>query len=456
MSDKNNLRALLGDAARRSIKYRESLATRPVAPSEKAVGELARFIEPMPDDGMADADVLAMLDDFGSPSTVAMAGPRFFGFVIGGSMPVTIATNWLSTAWDQNVGMHSVTPAAATLEQVSLDWMIELLGLPEGSGAGFVTGATIASFTCLAAARHRVYADIGWNVEADGLIGAPPVTVVVGEEVHPTLTKSLGLLGLGRERVVRVPVDKQGRLIASALPKIEGPSIVCTQVGNVNTGAFDPVSDICDAVKPAGAWVHVDGAFGLWANVSAAHRYLVEGVEKADSWGTDAHKWLNVPYDCGLAFVRNPSDLHAAMAIRADYLMTDSAFRNPSDFTPELSRRARGIDVWAGLRSLGRRGLEDLVDRCCKHAKRFADGLSAAGFAVLNDVELNQVLVSFGDSDTTHKIIEEIRNEGTCWCSSTIWQEKTAMRISVCNWSTADSDVEASLDAMIKTARQFQ
>ena len=456
MKDGGNLKKLLDDAARRSFRYRESLATRPVAPSDKAVAELARFIEPMPNEGMDDAEVLAMLDDLGSPSTVAMAGPRFFGFVIGGSMPVTIATNWLSTAWDQNVGMHSVTPAAATLEQVSLDWLIDLLCLPKGAGAGFVTGATIASFTCLAAARHRVYADIGWNVEADGLIGAPPVTVIVGEEVHPTLTKSLGLLGLGRERVVRVPVDSQGRLITSALPKIQGPTIVCTQVGNVNTGTFDPVSEICDAVKPAGAWVHVDGAFGMWAMASAKHRYLVEGVEKADSWGTDAHKWLNVPYDCGIAFVRNPSDLQAAMAIRADYLMTETEFRNPSDFTPELSRRARGIDVWACLRSLGRRGVEDLVDRCCRHAKRFAEGLSAAGFEILNDVELNQVLVSFGDEETTRRITEEIRNEGTCWCGITLWQEVSAMRISVCNWSTTDSDVEMSLDAMIKTARRFQ
>jgi glutamate/tyrosine decarboxylase-like PLP-dependent enzyme len=280
--------------------------------------------------------------------------------------------------------------------------------------------------------------------------------VIVGEEVHPTLTKSLGLLGLGRERVVRVPVDSQGRLITSALPKIEGPTIVCTQVGNVNTGTFDPVSDICDAVKPAGAWVHVDGAFGMWAMASAKHRYLVEGVEKADSWGTDAHKWLNVPYDCGIAFVRNPSDLQAAMAIRADYLMTETEFRNPSDFTPELSRRARGIDVWACLRSLGRRGVEDLVDRCCRHAKRFAEGLSAAGFEILNDVELNQVLVSFGDEETTRRITEEIRNEGTCWCGITLWQGVSAMRISVCNWSTTDSDVEMSLDAMIKTARRFQ
>jgi glutamate/tyrosine decarboxylase-like PLP-dependent enzyme len=456
LSDSNNLNALLNDAARRAIKYRESCAERAVAPSAEALAAIGRFVESLPDQGSSDAEVLAMLDDLGSPATMAIAGPRFFGFVMGGSVPVTIATNWLTTAWDQNAVMHSVTPAASTLEQVALDWMIELLGLPENTGAGFVTGATVSNFTCLAAARHRVYAEIGWDVEANGLIGAPPVTVIVGDEAHPTLIKSLGLLGLGRERVVRVPVDDQGRLIASALPQISGPAIVCTQAGNINTGAFDPVGDICDAVKPSRAWVHVDGAFGLWAAVSTTHRYLTKGLEKADSWATDAHKWLNVPYDSGIAFVRNAADLQAAMVVRADYLLTDTESRNPSDYTPELSRRARGVDVWACLRSLGRRGLEDLVDRCCRHATRFAQGLSAAGYDVLNDVVLNQVLVSFGDDTTTRAITEEICREGTCWCGVTVWQGKTAMRISVCNWSTTDADVEMSLDAMLKIARRFQ
>lgn len=456
MSDNDHLKALLNEAATRAIKYRETIAERPVAPSDDAVAALTRFVEPMPDAGMDDFEILAMLDELGSPSTTAMAGPRFFGFVIGGSTPVTLATNWLTAAWDQNVSMHSVTPSASTLEQVSLDWMVDLLGLPQNTAAGFVTGATVANFTGIAAARHRVYADIGWDVEANGLIGAPPVTVVIGNEAHPTLIKSLGLLGLGRDRVVRVPVDDQGRLVATSLPEISGPTIVCTQAGNVNTGACDPIGDICDAVKPYGAWVHVDGAFGLWAAVSKNHRYLTAGVEKADSWATDAHKWLNVPYDCGIAFVRNAIDLQAAMAIRADYLLTDTEFRNPSDFTPELSRRARGVDVWALLRSLGRAGLEELVDRCCRHALRFAEGLSAAGFEILNDVVLNQVLVSFGDDATTRTVIDELRDEGTCWCGVTVWQKKTAMRISVCNWSTTDADVEMSLDAMITVARRVQ
>ena len=444
---------LLQDAADRGIRYREDSADRGVAPTAAAIENVHRFVEALPENGADEKDTLALLDEIGSPAAVAMTGPRFFGFVIGGSYPVTVATNWLAAAWDQNVGMHEVTPAAATLEQVALDWMVELLGMPDGTGCGFVTGATVANFTALAAARHRVFSDAGWNVESHGLIGAPPVNVIIGEEAHPTLTKSLGLLGLGRDDVTRVPVDDQGRMIAAELPAIDGPTIVCTQAGNVNTGAFDPIGEICDRVRPHGAWVHVDGAFGLWAAASAALRPQIAGFERADSWATDAHKWLNVPYDSGVAFVRNPHDLRAAMSITAEYLPTESEFRNPSDFVPELSRRARGIDIWAALRTLGREGVEDLVDRCCRHARRFAEGFQSAGFEVLNDVVLNQVLVSFGDDATTRQIIEEIQADGTCWCGVTVWQGKTAMRISVCNWSTSDDDVTASLDAMLRIAR---
>jgi len=449
-SDKTSL--LLADAARRGIAYRQSCDGRAVAPSPGALDAVEKFVEPLPENGTSDEEILALLDEVGSPATVAMAGPRFFGFVIGGSMPISVATNWLTTAWDQNVVMHEVTPATATLEQVALDWLVDVLGLPHGTGGGFVTGATVANFTALAAARHRVFADAGWDVEAEGLIGAPPLTVIVGEEAHPTLFKSLGMLGLGRERVVRIPVDGQGRMIAAELPEIDGPTIVCTQAGNINTGAFDPIGEICGAVRPSGAWVHVDGAFGLWAAASPEQAHLVQGMQNADSWATDAHKWLNVPYDCGIAFVRNPPDLASAMAITADYLITDTEHRNPSDYTPELSRRGRGIDVWAALRSLGRSGVAELVSRCCRHATRFAAGFADAGFDVLNDVVLNQVLVSFGDDATTRRIIDEIQRDGTCWCGATVWQGKTAMRISVSSWATTENDVEISLDAMIRIA----
>jgi glutamate/tyrosine decarboxylase-like PLP-dependent enzyme len=454
MPDNSKLRSLLLDAAERGTAYRESLSLRSVAPSKGAVADAAKFVEPMPVDGTDDESVLAMLDDIGSPATMMMAGPRFFGFVIGGSLPVTVATNWLTTAWDQNDGMHEVTPATSTLERVAMDWMLELFGLPLDAAASFVTGATVANFTCLAAARNRVYSDIGWNVEADGLIGAPPITVIVSEETHPTVFKSLGLLGFGRNRVVRAPVDAQGGIELSRFPKITGPSIICTQAGNVNTGAFDPVGEICAIAKPKGAWVHVDGAFGLWAAASPAKSHLCSGFGAADSWATDAHKWLNVPYDSGIAFVRDQAALKSAMAITAEYLMTETEFRNPLDFTPELSRRARGVDVWAALKSLGRVGLAEMIDRCCSNASRFAAGFRAAGFEVLNDVALNQVLVSFGDDATNRSIIHEIQEEGTCWCGVTVWQGKSAMRISVSNWSTTEDDVDRSLDAIIAIAKK--
>ena len=452
MNDKDEDRSLLEDAARRAIRYREQSVGRSVAPTSEALAKVGEFDEPLPDSGTPDGEVLALLDELGSPATMAMTGPRFFGFVIGGSLPVSVASNWLSTAWDQNTVMHEVTPAVATLERVAMSWLIDLFGLPDSSAAAFVTGATVANLTSLAAARNRVYSDIGWDIEADGLIGAPPLTLLVGEEAHPTLIKSLGILGFGRNRAIQVPVDSQGRMKAARIPAIEGPTIVCTQAGNLNTGAFDPVGEVCDAVKPQGAWVHVDGAFGLWAAASPALQHLCSGFQDADSWATDAHKWLNVPYDSGIAFVRDAGALKAAMSITADYLLTESEFRNPSDFTPELSRRARGVDVWAALKSLGREGVAEMMERCCSNARRFADRLRAAGFDILSDVVLNQVLVSFGDDATTRRIIAKIQEDGTCWCGVTVWQGHTAMRISVCNWSTTAADVDASLEVILAIA----
>jgi len=292
---------------------------------------------------------------------------------------------------------------------------------------------------------------VGWDVEAQGLFGAPPVTVVVGAEAHPSVLKALGLLGLGRTRVVTVPVDGQGRMRAEALPPLAGPTVVCIQAGNVNTGAFDPAPEICRRARAAGAWVHVDGAFGLWAAAAPARAHLAAGIGDADSWATDAHKWLNVPYDSGLAFVRDPEALRAAMAVSAAYLPAGES-RNPADYTPELSRRARGVEVWAALRSLGRAGLADLVERTCRHAARFAEGLRAAGYQVLNEVVLNQVLVSFGDQETTTRVIAAIQADGTCWCGGTVWQGHVAMRISVSSWATTAADVERSLDAMLRVA----
>lgn len=405
---------------------------------------------------MPDDKVIALLDEIVSPATLGTAGPRFYGFVIGGSLPVSLAANWLAGAWDQNSALYNTTPGTAVIEQVALDWLLDLFGLPKDSAGAFVTGATVANFTALAAARNRVLSKAGWNVEADGLFGAPPITVIVGAEVHPSVLKSLGMLGLGRSRLVKVPVDDQGRMRADALPEINGPTIICLQAGNVNTGAFDPFDDIIDRVEGTGAWVHVDGAFGLWAAVTPALSHLTRGLQRADSWATDAHKWLNVPYDSGLAFVRDCIALQSAMAVTAEYLPTETEMRNPSDFTPELSRRARGVEVWAALMGLGRRGVAEMIERDCRHARRLAEGLSAAGYRVLNDVVLNQALVSFGEPEKTKAVIRAIQADGTCWCGGTQWQGQTAMRISVCSWATTDADVNLSLDAMIKAARSVE
>jgi glutamate/tyrosine decarboxylase-like PLP-dependent enzyme len=445
---------VLSDAAARASKYLDGIGERSVAPACDAVRALDQFREPMPEDGSDPEDVIEVLDALGSPATMAMAGPRFFGFVIGGSLPAPLAANWLAGAWDQNSALHNVTPATAVIEEVALTWLLDVLRLPPDCAGAFVTGATVANFTALAAARHAVLRQAGWDVEADGLYGAPPISLIVGDEVHPTLLKSLGMLGLGRNRVLRVPVDSSGRMRAEKLPRMSGPTIVCTQAGNVNTGAFDPIGAVCEVAAEANAWVHVDGAFGLWARASRSCAHHAEGADQADSWATDAHKWLNVPYDSGVTFVRDQHALRAAMSVTAEYLPTASVHRNPSDFTPELSRRARGVEVWAALRQLGRLGVADLVDRCCRHARRFADGLAAAGFEIINDVVLNQVLVSFGDEKTTRAVIQAIQEDGTCWCGGTQWQGRTAMRISVSSWATTGDDVEKSLDAMIRCARR--
>jgi glutamate/tyrosine decarboxylase-like PLP-dependent enzyme len=446
--------AILDDATRRARAYLDGLAERAVAPSATAVAALQELDETLPAGASDAAQTLALLDRVVSPATLACAGPRFFGFVIGGSLPGALAANWLAGAWDQNAGLYVTTPGVAYLEVVALRWLVDLFELPVGTGGAFVTGATVANFTALAAARNAVLARVGWNVEAHGLFGAAPISVITGEEAHPTLLKSLGMLGLGRARILRVAVDGQGRMRADAMPQIRGPTILCLQAGNVNTGAFDPFEALIAPARAAGAWVHVDGAFGLWAKASPELRPLARGLEQADSWATDAHKWLNVPYDSGLAFVRDANALKAAMAITAEYLPTESKERNPSDFTPELSRRARGVEVWMALRSLGRAGLAELFARNCRQARRFAAGFAAAGYEVLNDVVLNQVLVGFGEPARTRRVIAAIQEDGTCWCGGTVWQGRTAMRISVCNWATTDADVEASLAAILRLAAQ--
>ncbi|MEZ4661593.1 MAG: aminotransferase class V-fold PLP-dependent enzyme [Caldilineaceae bacterium] len=446
---------LLTDAHNRICEYTSTINNRAVTPAPAALEALAELDTPLPNDPTDPALVLAMLDEIGSPATVATTGGRYFGFVTGGVLPAAQAAALLAAAWDQNGGLTVMSPIASKLEQIALGWLVDLLGLPVGTGGGFVTGATMANFSALAAARHSLLARQGWNVEEDGLFGAPPLQVVVGDEVHASLLKALSMIGFGRSRVFRVPVDNQGRMRADALPTLDERTLLCIQAGNVNTGAFDPATELCRAAHQAGAWVHVDAAFGLWALVAPERAHLAAGLEMADSWATDGHKWLNVPYDSGLVFVRRPEYLQASMTASAAYLLQDGP-REPLHYTPEMSRRARGIEVWAALRSLGRKGLADMIERNCRQAARFAQGLQAAGYEVLNDVVLNQVLVAFGDAETTQRVIQAIQQEGTCWCGSTVWQGRTAMRISVSSWATTDADVERSLAAMVRVAQSVE
>jgi len=444
---------LLKDAENRAIRYLGDLQTRRVSPSPSSLDGLKQFFTPLQDQPLDALKVLEELDSIGSPATVASAGGRYFGFVVGGSLPAALAANILAGAWDQNAVLEVSSPVGAALEKVCRDWLTSVLGLPSGAEVGFVSGATMANFTGLAAARHALLESQGWDVETRGLFGAPPITVIVGNEVHVSLLKALSMLGLGRERVLRVPVDGQGRIIPGQVPRIDGPTIVCIQAGNVNTGAFDPANEICSRLHTTGAWVHVDGAFGLWAAASPSRRHLVKGVEMADSWATDAHKWLNVPYDSGLVFVRDKRNLNAAMSTSAAYLIEGDT-RDPHRFVPEMSRRARAIEIWAALRSLGREGLADLVDRSCDHARRMAGALEVAGYQVLNEVVLNQVLVSFSSPETTRRVIAGIHQDGTCWCGGTEWHGHAAMRISVSSWATTDRDIDRSLEAIIRIAEE--
>lgn len=447
-------RAVLIRAADEAIRYLDGLADRAVRPDDGF--DLSVFEAPMPDRPSGAAEVLDLMTKAAATGTTAMAGPRFFGWVVGGAYPVSVAADWLTSAWDQNAMYESTSPGPVALERQALRWIIEAAGLPSGTWGAFATGTTMANAAALASASATVLSAVGWDVVKDGLFGAPPVTVVVGEEVHVSLVKALGLVGLGRERVTRVPVDEQGRMRADLLPRLEPPAIVCVQAGNVNTGAFDPMGDVVDAAKEMGAWVHVDGAFGFWAAASPRHRHLTAGMERADSWATDAHKYLNVPYDAGVVLVRDPSALERTMSVSATYLKDGEIGRDPILYGLELSRRARGLPTWAALRSLGRWGLAELIEHTCALARRFAEGLSAAGCQVLNEVVLNQVLVSFGDDDITGAVVRDVQREGTLFAGPTVWQGRTAMRISVSSWRTTEEDVDRSVAAILQSVARVR
>ncbi|MGH8235364.1 MAG: pyridoxal phosphate-dependent decarboxylase family protein [Rhodanobacteraceae bacterium] len=420
---------------------------------------------PLSQHGEDPAAVLDLLARNAERGASGCAAPRYFGFVIGGSLPVALAADWLVSTWDQNAGMHVISPIAAAMEEIAARWLLELFDLPRESGVGFVTGCQMAHFTCLAAARHGVLRKAGWDVETEGLNGAPRVHVVASQEAHVTVDVALRYLGLGTRALVHVESDAQGRMRADRLreilPTLQGPVIVCAQAGNVNTGAFEPLREIAEAARAHGAWLHVDGAFGLWARASTSEalRAIVDGIDLADSWATDAHKWLNVPYDSGVAIVRNSQDHRNAMTSAAAYLIqTGGAERDAVDWVPEFSRRARGIPLYATLRALGRDGVADLVDRCCARARQFADLLSVeAGVDILADVILNQVLVRFGDDDKlTRAVIAGAQADGTCWASGTTWHGLAAMRISVSNWATSEDDVALSADAILRVYRSLR
>lgn len=443
----SELRSLLARAAELAADFRESLPERRVVPPTTADELRARLGAPLPERPSPAEQVIDELAAAAEPGLVATAGGRFFGFVIGGTVPASLAADVLTSAWDQNAGLYVAAPSASVVEEVAGAWLVELLGLPAHASFGFVTSGQMANFTALAAARHHVLSAAGWDVERDGLQGAPRVRVVVGEKRHGTIDRALRMLGLGAPTDV-VPADSNGRLRASELTLGDEPTIVCAQAGEVNTGAFDDFRAIAEVRDGApNAWLHVDGAFGLWAAVSPGLHRLVDGVERADSWATDMHKWLNVPYDCGVAFTAHPESHSGAFSARAPYLVFDSTTRDEIDWNPEHSRRARGFAVYAAIRSLGRSGIQELVERCCEHAKAFADGLARLGAEVLNDVELNQVLFRFESDDETSRVLRAVQDTGEAWMGGTTWDDRLAIRISVSSWETSAGDVARTLAA---------
>jgi len=461
--------ALLHHAAEAAARFRAGIGERAQRPAIDREEALRRFAAPTPETGLAARAVIDELVDRATPGLGAMTGPRFFGWVIGGSHPVGVAADCLTSAWGQNAGNHAVAPAAAAAETIAARWLLDILDLPRDCSVGFVTGATVANVVGLAAARSAVLDRAGWDVEAQGLFGAPPVTVLIGADAHATMFSALQLLGLGRERIVCVASDGQGRILSSsfadAVARVQGPAIAILQAGQINTGAFDPAAAIVPTAHAHGAWVHVDAAFGLWARACPAHAHLAAGLELADSWATDGHKWLQTPYDCGYAIVRDAAAHRRAMTIAASYLPAEAeGERDPSHLVPELSRRARGFPTWALLRHLGREGITTLVGQHCRLARLIADRLRAEpGTAIVNDVVLNQVAVRFGADQPadhgdalTRRTIAEIQHEGTCFAGGALWRGRQIMRVSVIGAATTEADARRSAEAMCAAWRRIR
>jgi glutamate/tyrosine decarboxylase-like PLP-dependent enzyme len=441
-------RELFEQAKSCAYAYMDRIYERNVFPTDEVIRNLGIFDESFPTAPSNPAEILRMLHEYGSPATVAQTGGRYFGFVNGSSVPTALAARWLSDVWDQNAALYIMSPIISQLEATCEKWLVDLLELPAGTAAGFVSGTSTATLCGLAAGRNELLKRQGWDVNSDGLFGAPNLRVVIGEQAHATVFKALALLGLGRARVEIVPTDNQGSIIADKIPELDNRCLVIAQAGNVNSGAFDPIDEICDRARRMDAWVHVDGAFGLWAAGSRTKKILTHGIEKADSWSVDAHKTLNAPYDCGVILCKHRETLVAAMQATASYILYGDQ-RDGMHYTPEMSRRARVVELWATLKSLGKDGVEELVDRLCDHAKRFAENLHAKGFRILNDVVFNQVLVACDTPEHTKATLENIQKSGECWCGGAVWNGEPVIRISVCSWATTLADVERSVSAFV-------
>ncbi len=442
-------RDLFEKAKEHALDYMLAAATRRVFPTDDALARLAAFDEELPDGPADPVDIIDMLHAAGSPATVAQTGGRYFGFVNGGITPAALAARWISDAWDQNAALHVISPVASTLETVCERWLVDLLGLPAQTAAGFVSGTSTATLCCLAAGRDELLRRAGWDAGARGLFGAPEIRIVLGAQAHSTVYKALSILGLGRERVETVPADSQGRMRADLLPSLDARTLLVLQAGNVSTGSFDPFLEICGRAREAGCWVHVDGAFGLWAAASERHRHLTRGMELADSWSADAHKTLNAPYDNGIALCRNRDALTGAMRMSGAYIVY-SEKRDGMLYTLDMSRRARSAELWATLKNLGRRGVAEMVDGLCDMAALFARRLASHGFTICNEVCFNQVLVTCESAPLTTATLAAIQASGECWCGGTQWKGRPAIRISVCSYMTTAEDVERSVQAFVK------
>ena len=434
-------------AASYATEYVSKISGRRVSPSAQDIGNLRHFNDVLPGNGCNPEDVITALHEYGSPATIASTGGRYFGLVVGGSTPASMGASVLASAWDQVAVIEASAPSAIYLERIAATWMLELLNLPAGSSVGFSTGSSVANMVCLAAARNELYQKQGINLVEEGLAGAPPLRIVVSEQAHVTVLKALSILGVGTNQLVYASCDEQGRVKVDTFPDVDENTIVCLQAGNVNSGACDPFEDIIPLTKAQGGWVHVDGAFGLWAAASPNTVQLTAGVHLADSWTVDAHKWLNTPYDCGVAICRNAQAVHQVMTTQAPYLAPGIQVP-PKDLVPEFSRRARGVEVWAAIQEMGKSGIADLIDRCCAHAQTLSKGLSELGYEVLNDVVMNQVVATKGSANDIYDITRIVQEEGICWFGTTVWQGKTAIRLSVSSWTTTSNDIDKTLESI--------